>query len=99
MLHTALLGKIEKDILQAGTKEANYYSNSSQLPVGYTDDPFEVLDHQDEFQQQYTGGTVVHLYMAERISDAHACRELVRRVLTKYRIPYLTITPTFSISP
>ncbi|MEM1060556.1 MAG: ribonucleoside triphosphate reductase [Verrucomicrobiota bacterium] len=87
------------DILQAGADRAPYYTNSSQLPVGWTDDPYAVLDHQEELQQLYTGGTVVHLYMAERISSAAACRELVRRTLGRYRIPYLTVTPTFSISP
>jgi ribonucleoside-triphosphate reductase len=85
------------DIRQAGTSEAPYYTNSSQLPVGLTDDPFEVLQHQEEFQRLYTGGTVVHLYMGEQISSARACKNLVRRVLERYRIPYLTITPTFSI--
>lgn len=85
------------DILQAGTVDAPYYTNSSQLPVGLTEDPFEVLEHQEEFQRLYTGGTVVHLYMAEQISSAKACKNLVRRVLERYRIPYLTITPTFSI--
>jgi len=91
--------KLYPGILQAGTEEAPYYTNSSQLPVGWTDDPFAVLDHQEELQKLYTGGTVVHLYMAERISSADACRELVRRTLGRYRIPYLTVTPTFSISP
>lgn len=86
-------------ILQAGTAEAPYYTNSSQLPVDFSSDPFEVLDHQEEFQQQYTGGTVVHLYMGSRVSSWQACRDLVRAVLSRYRIPYITITPTFSISP
>ena len=85
------------EILQAGTVEAPYYTNSSQVAVGWSDDPFEVLDHQEDFQRQYTGGTVVHLYMGERISSARACRDLVRKVLQNYRIPYITITPTFSI--
>jgi ribonucleoside-triphosphate reductase len=87
------------DILQAGTSEAPYYTNSTQLPVGHSDDPFEALEHQEALQSRYTGGTVFHLYMGERVSSSHACRELVRRVLTRYRIPYLTITPTFSICP
>jgi len=87
------------DILQAGTPEAPYYTNSSQLPVGLTDDPFEALMLQDELQTQYTGGTVLHLYMSERISDARACASLVRRVLERFRLPYITITPTFSICP
>jgi anaerobic ribonucleoside-triphosphate reductase len=87
------------DILQAGPPHAPYYTNSTQLPVGFTDDPFYALDHQEELQRRYTGGTVFHLYMPERVSSAAACRELVRRVLTRFRIPYLTITPTFSICP
>ena len=85
------------DIIQAGTPQAPYYTNSSQLPVGFSDDPFAVLEHQEVFQQQYTGGTVVHLYMGERISSSQACKELVKAVLTRFRIPYITITPTFSI--
>ena len=87
------------DILQAGTPDHPYYTNSSQLPVGFTDDPFEALERQEELQRKYTGGTVLHLYMAERVSDAAACRELVRRSLTNFRLPYITITPTFSICP
>ena len=87
------------DILQAGDSEAPFYTNSSQLPVGYTDDPFEALDLQEELQRKYTGGTVLHLYMGEPLTDAATCRKLVRRVLENYRIPYLTITPTFSICP
>ena len=87
------------DILQAGTPEAPYYTNSTQLPVGHSDDPFEALEHQEALQSRYTGGTVFHLYMGERVSSSSACRELVRRVLSRYRIPYLTITPTFSICP
>ncbi len=86
-------------ILQAGTPDAPYYTNSSQLPVGYTDDPFEALEMQAELQSKYTGGTVLHLYMAEQISSAEACRRLVRRALTNYRVPYVTITPLFSICP
>lgn len=86
-------------ILQAGTVDAPYYTNSSQLPVGFTDDPFLALELQDELQTRYTGGTVLHLYMNEAISSAAACRELVRRSLSRYRLPYLTITPTFSICP
>ena len=87
------------DIIQAGTKENPYYTNSSQLPVGYTDDPFEALDLQSVLQTKYTGGTVLHLYMNQRISSAKVCRDLVRKVLTNYRLPYITITPTFSICP
>ncbi len=87
------------DILQAGTRERPYYTNSSQLPVGYTDDPFEALEMQDDLQRKYTGGTVLHLYMNERISSIEACKNLVRRSLGRFHLPYITITPTFSICP
>ena len=87
------------DILHAGTPDKPYYTNSSQLPVGFTDDPFEALARQEDLQTKYTGGTVLHLYMGERISDAAACRELVRRALTRFRLPYITVTPTFSVCP
>jgi ribonucleoside-triphosphate reductase (formate) len=87
------------EILQAGTEDAPYYTNSTQLPVGYTDDAFEALERQDELQRRYTGGTVLHLYMAERISSADACRKLVRRALERFHLPYITVTPTFSICP
>lgn len=87
------------DIIQAGTEDAPYYTNSSQLPVEYTDDAFEALKLQDPLQTLYTGGTVLHLYMGERISDATACKKMVRTVLTNFRLPYITITPTFSICP
>ena len=86
-------------ILQAGTDDAPYYTNSSQLPVGFTDDAFEALERQDELQRKYTGGTVLHLYMSEHISSAEACKKLVRRSLERFRLPYITITPTFSICP
>ncbi len=86
-------------ILQAGTPDAPYYTNSTQLPVGYTDDAFEALERQDDLQRKYTGGTVLHLYMSEHISSAEACRNLVRRSLERFRLPYITITPTFSICP
>jgi len=86
-------------ILQAGTKDNPYYTNSSQLPVEHTQDAFEALQHQDEFQKKYTGGTVLHLYMGERISNATACKKLVRRAFENFHLPYLTITPTFSICP
>jgi len=87
------------DILQAGTEDAPYYTNSSQLPVGFTDDAFEALARQDDLQRKYTGGTVLHLYMSEHISSAEACKKLVRRSLERFRLPYITITPTFSICP
>lgn len=87
------------DIIQAGTPEAPYYTNSSQLPVETTSDAFEALQLQDRLQTKYTGGTVLHLYMGERISDAIACRNLVKKVLSTFHLPYITITPTFSICP
>ncbi len=88
-----------KDIIQAGQNENIYYTNSSQLPVDLTDDVFEALDLQDELQCKYTGGTVLHLYMREKISSVEACRKLVRNVVTNYRLPYITVTPVFSICP
>jgi ribonucleoside-triphosphate reductase len=87
------------DILQAGTDEAPYYTNSSQLPVGFTDDPFEALERQDDLQRKYTGGTVLHLYLPEQVSSSEACKRLVKRSLGNFRLPYITITPTFSICP
>lgn len=87
------------DILQAGTPQMPYYTNSSQLPVGFTEDPFEALERQDDLQRKYTGGTVLHLYMTEPLSSADACRTLVKRALTRFSLPYLTVTPTFSICP
>ena len=86
-------------IVQAGTPDNPYYTNSSQLPVGHTDDPFEALELQDALQRKYTGGTVLHLYMTEALSDANACRELVKRALSHFSLPYITVTPTFSICP
>ena len=87
------------DIIQAGSSEMPYYTNSSQLPVGFTDDPFEALERQEGLQKKYTGGTVLHLYMSERISSIAACKALVRRALERFGIPYVTVTPTFSICP
>ncbi len=86
-------------ILQAGSEMQPYYTNSSQLPVGYTDDPFQALEEQDDLQTRYTGGTVLHLYMRERISSIRACKQLVKTALTRFALPYITITPTFSICP
>ncbi|WP_018232348.1 ribonucleoside triphosphate reductase [Thioalkalivibrio thiocyanodenitrificans] len=87
------------DILHSGSDDGPYYTNSSQLPVGYTDDPFEALEMQDALQTRYTGGTVLHLYMSEQISSVEACKALVRRSLERFRLPYITVTPTFSICP
>jgi ribonucleoside-triphosphate reductase len=91
--------KRHPDILQAGTTRMPYYTNSSQLPVGFTDDPFEALERQDDLQRKYTGGTVLHLYMTEPLSTTDACRNLVKRALGRFKLPYITITPTFSICP
>ncbi|MFT4276968.1 MAG: ribonucleoside triphosphate reductase [Rhodopseudomonas sp.] len=86
-------------ILQAGTEDNPYYTNSSQLPVGFTEDPFEALERQDDLQRKYTGGTVLHLYMGSKLSSGEACKKLVRRALENFRLPYVTVTPTFSICP
>ena len=86
-------------ILQAGSERQPYYTNSTQLPVGFTSDPFEALARQEPLQCLYTGGTVLHLYLGERLPDAQACRSLVRRALENFRLPYITVTPTFSICP
>ena len=86
-------------IIQAGTVDMPYYTNSSQLPVGYTDDPFEALEMQDELQRKYTGGTVLHLYMNDPLTSTDACRELIKRALSRFTLPYITISPTFSICP
>lgn len=86
-------------IFQAGSEEAPFYTNSSQLPVNYTADAFEALMKQDKLQSMYTGGTVMHLYLGERVSSSEACKKLVRNVLSNFRLPYLTVTPTFSICP
>lgn len=87
------------DIICAGTEETPYYTNSTQLPVGFTDDIFETLDLQDELQSRYTGGTVLHMYMGERIPDIEIAKSLIRKVFTNYRLPYISLTPTFSICP
>ena len=86
-------------ILQAGTAEMCYYTNSTQLPVGFTDDPFEALTRQEKLQQKYTGGTVLHLYLGEQMASPDACRRLVKRALENFRVPYITVTPTFSVCP
>lgn len=86
------------DIITAGN-EIPYYTNSSQLPVGYTDDIFETLDLQDELQCKYTGGTVLHLYLGESIKDIEIAKQLLKKAFTNYSLPYLSITPTFSVCP
>ncbi len=101
------LARIDKamypDIITASdgkSKKAEpYYTNSSQLPVNYTDDIFEALDLQDEIQTRYTGGTVFHTFAGERIDDPQAVKALVKKICFSYRLPYLTFTPTFSVCP
>ena len=90
--------KLYPEIICSGDS-APYYTNSTQLPVGYTDDLFEALDLQAPLQSRYTGGTVFHAFIGERISDPKVTAELVKRIATNYRIPYFTLTPTFSICP
>ena len=67
--------------------------------MGFTDDPFEALQRQEELQRKYTGGTVLHLYLGEQVSSVEACKQLVKRSLERFRLPYVTVTPTFSICP
>ncbi len=86
------------DILTAGGS-VSYYTNSTQLPVGFTDDIFEALTLQDELQCQYTGGTVLHGFLGERIYSIEACKSLVKKIAENFHLPYFTITPTFSICP
>lgn len=84
------------DILQAGQGDNVYYTNSSQIPANYTDDPFEALELQNKLQCKYTGGTVLHLYMSENLSSADACKRFVQKVVENYQLPYITVTPVFS---
>ena len=103
------LAKIDKgkysDIICANEEEYKnekaepFYTNSTQLPVNFTDDVFEALDLQDDIQTRYTGGTVFHIYAGERIENPDSVRALVRTICTNYRLPYLTFTPTFSVCP
>ena len=99
---TALPAKtasVSRTFCKPARDDEPYYTNSSQLPVGFTDDPFDALQRQEELQRKYTGGTVLHLYMGERISSAKVCEKLVRRALENFRLPYITISPTFSVCP
>lgn len=86
------------DIITAGTNEP-YYTNSTQLPVGFTDDIFETIELQDELQSLYTGGTVQHLYLGERISDINIAKNLIKKVFENSKMPYISLTPTFSVCP
>ena len=87
------------DIITAGTKEVPYYTNSSHLPVGYTDDLFGALKLQDELQCKYTGGTVMHCFLGEKMSDVQDIKLLIKKAFGNFHLPYITITPTFSICP
>ena len=87
------------DIITAGTRDMPYYTNSSQLPVGLTDDIFEALELQDEIQCKYTGGTVLHGFLGEKINDSGMAKALVRKISNRFHLPYFTLTPTFSICP
>ena len=92
------------DIIVSDNDQANagrppFYTNSSQLPVNFTDDIFELLDLQDEIQSKYTGGTVLHIFMGERIKDTEALKKFIRKVCEGYQLPYFSITPTFSVCP
>jgi len=82
-----------------GGKVEPYYTNSTQLPVGFTDDVFEALDLQDSLQSKYTGGTVLHVFLGESEPDPTATKKLVRKIAENYTLPYFTMTPTFSICP
>ncbi|MFZ2959984.1 MAG: ribonucleoside triphosphate reductase [Candidatus Ozemobacteraceae bacterium] len=87
------------EILQAGPADAPYYTNSSQLPAGFSGDLFDMMSHQEQLQPLYTGGTVLHLFVGERIPDAKSCKKLLQKCLTNFRLPYITLTPTFSVCP
>ncbi len=101
----AMLDKrLHPDIICANDTEtdngaAPYYTNSSQLPVNYTDDIFETLRLQDELQAKYTGGTVMHIFLGEQVSNTDAIKSMIRKIASNYRLPYFTLTPTFSICP
>jgi len=99
---SARLARLDKarfpDIITNGTTEP-YYTNSTQIPVGYTDDIFEVVRLQDELQSLYTGGTVLHLYLGEKINDREVCKNLIKKIFSTSKMPYISITPTFSVCP
>ena len=92
------------DIIYANQVEykngaAPFYTNSTHLPVNYSDDIYETLTLQDDLQTKYTGGTVMHMYLGENISDSSAVKNLIKKIVTKFRLPYLTLSPTFSVCP
>jgi len=87
------------DIITAGTKDNPYYTNSTQLPVNFTDDIFEALKLQDDLQCRYTGGTVLHIFLGERLSEIETVKRLTKKIFQNFHLPYITFTPTFSICP
>ena len=91
--------KLYPDIITAGTVESPYYTNSSHLPVNATDNVFDALDIEDPMQIKYTSGTVFHAFLGERLSDWHAAALLVRKIAENYRLPYFTLSPTYSVCP
>lgn len=93
----ARLDKKRYPDIKAAGNGTPYYTNSTQLPVEYTDDVFRVLELQDELQSLYTGGTVLHAYLGESIEDVETCKRFIKKVFTRYKLPYLSITPTFSV--
>ena len=97
------LAKLDKarypNIITSGEGEDVYYTNSTQLPVEFTDDIFEVVKLQDDLQSKYTGGTVLHLYLGERVEDKETCKNLIQKIFNNNKMPYISITPTFSVCP
>jgi len=89
--------KYFSDIITAGTEETPYYTNSTQLPVNYTEDVFEAIQLQDKITSLYTGGSVHHIFVGERLSDIGSVKSLIKKIFTKFKMPYISITPTFSI--
>ncbi len=96
-MYPSIIVANDKDYYEKKAKP--FYTNSTQLPVNFTDDVFEVLDHQDELQTKYTGGTTVHIYAGERIYDLDVMKNLVKKVCTSYKLPFFTFSPTFSTCP
>lgn len=94
-LYPKIIVANEKDYQEKGAEP--YYTNSTHLPVGYTDDIFEALELQDELQTKYTGGTVLHGFLGEAIENGEAVKLLVKKIAENYRLPYYTLTPTFSV--
>lgn len=99
--HRFALRDIERfpDIIQAGTPENNYYTNSSQAPVNYTEDLFEVLANQDDLQRLYTGGTVLHVYQNAVFSTPEVAKAVVKKIFETHQLPYITLSPVYSICP